>query len=91
LSDYGDIEEIDTTPKRRGRKSKGLQPTPKNIMDKLLTYKLFHKLENDIMFFGKINVTNGIATAEFICNCGEPFRSELQPILSGKIKKCSKC
>ena len=55
---------------------------------KLMCYRLFDEIANGVLFFGKSRTNNKKTTAEFICRCGEAFRSELAPILSGKVKTC---
>jgi len=51
-------------------------------------YRLFEEVNNGIRYFGKIKTVNKKETAEFICHCGEAFRSTLPPILSGRRKSC---
>jgi len=51
-------------------------------------YSLLQEVNNGILFFGKVRVKGNTVTAEFICTCGESFRSELDPIICGAIKSC---
>ncbi len=71
------------------RKKKNTKANTKSTsLQKLKSYNLLQTINNHIKFFGKIQTKNEKVTAEFICRCGEAFRSELPPILSGKIKTC---
>lgn len=55
---------------------------------KFSIYSLLQEVNNGILFFGKVQAKNNSVTAEFICSCGEAFRSELRPIASGSKKSC---
>ena len=86
ISDLDEIlNEVSTSTKKKNKR-------PKNVISEkstLMAYSLLQNVANGIIFFGKIKEDKvGKATAEFICSCGNTFRSELKPILSGKIKTC---
>ena len=51
-------------------------------------YRLLEEVNNGILFFGKVGTRNKKETAEFICHCGESFRSVLSLIANGKTKNC---
>lgn len=51
-------------------------------------FRLLEEVKDGIRFFGKVQIAKNQETAEFICHCGEAFRSTLSPILSGKKKSC---
>ena len=93
MGTYETIKDIDkeldevSLPINKKKKSKKMNSTA--IYDKLMSYKLLFEITNEVLFFGKIRTGNDKKmTAEFICKCGEAFRSELPPILSGKKKTC---
>lgn len=93
MGTYETIPELDkaldevSLPKKKNSK-KDIAEKRATAEQKLYSYKLFDEVANNVAFFGKIRKTNKTTTAEFICRCGESFRSELPPILSGKIKTC---
>jgi len=79
------IEEI--APSRKKRKS-GPKVNIELEKSKFSIYSLLQEVNNGILFFGKVRVEQNAVTAEFICRCGEAFRSELKPIVSGGKKSC---
>jgi hypothetical protein len=80
------LDEVSLPTKKKKKTKPKTGMSAKHI---LMAYSLFQDVANGITFFGKIREEKaGKATAEFICSCGTPFRSELKPILSGKIKTC---
>ncbi len=80
------LDEVSMPTKKKKKTSSQTQLSPKH---KLMSYSLFQVVAHGITYFGKVREeSGGKATAEFICSCGEPFRSELQPIIKGKTKTC---
>jgi len=93
MGTYETISDLDkaldevSLPKSKKKEAKKRVSTTSE--QKIYSYKLFDEIKNGILFFGKIQIGNNKKiTAEFICRCNEAFRSELPPILSGKIKTC---
>lgn len=82
-------KELDDVSLPKKKKKNKTKLTVVAISDKMNSYKLLSEIANDVLFFGKVWTSDDKRmTAEFICRCGEAFRSELPPILSGKTKTC---
>lgn len=82
-------KELDEVSLHTNKKKKSYRMDSVTIYNKLMSYKLLSEVSNGILFFGKVRTGDDKKiTAEFICRCGEAFRSELPPIISGKKKTC---